>query len=523
MKFRSPLKVAVAFALLQSLSAVSAGAPLLNMSSPARIAGEYYVEFKSVAELTELASAELTSTSPPELSPAERVPPPPQAEPPPVSEVPGPTSPDVVTRWEVPGPTSPDAAVVTRWNVEDVGRALAQRANVEFARLSPGEVRNGFSVRGASIAQLMELANDPRVAFIEPVMRLKIDTTQSSAPAHLDRIDQQNLPLNSTYIYDNSAPNVVAIVIDSGIRATHQEFGNRVYNLVDCMHTYGGCYGITAYSVGANHLDCLGHGTSVASLIGGATYGVAKGITLTGAIVTNSSNLGFQCGDSVGNDLDAVQGVRYFTAIAKNNPQTRYVMNLSIDAGSSGALDNAVRDAIAAGIVVVAAAGNDNGDACGVSPGRVPEVITVAGSAPNDQRWWQNTFNGSNFGSCVDLFAPAQDLITAGIASDSAIAQPASGTSGAAAIVTGVVALYLQTHSTDSPAQVQAALIAGATSGVLSTAGPGGLGTGSPNRLVYSRLAAGNHSAAPWGGSQATVYQSTLTKIFSAIKELLLN
>lgn len=278
--------------------------------------------------------------------------------------------------------------------------------------------------------------------------------TQSDPPSWgLDRIDQRQLPLDHEYRYGSVANNVTAYVVDSGIRKTHQEFGGRASDGPDFIQA------------GGTGDDCFGHGTHVAATIGGTNYGVAKGVRLV-PVRTLDCN-------GTGPDDRLVDAVNWITAHAVRPAVVN--MSLRADQYPFPALDDAVRRSIAAGITYVIAAGNDRRDACSVSPADVHEAITVGSVDGSDTRAGE-----SDYGPCVDLFAPGVDIPSAADTSDTAT-MTMSGTSMATAYVTGVAALYLARNPAASPAEVERVLTGAATRGAVSNAG-----TGSPSALVYS-------------------------------------
>jgi subtilisin family serine protease len=273
----------------------------------------------------------------------------------------------------------------------------------------------------------------------------------------LDRIDQRYLPLNNQYTYVNNGMGVNAYVIDTGILTTHWEFQGRAFAIYDAVDREG------------TGLDCNGHGSHVAGIIGGQTFGVAKNVRLLGVRVLNCQGTGTWS--------DVIDGVNFVTWHRAQSAQQGVpaVANMSLGGETNRAAEAAVRNSIRAGVTYVVAAGNWNSDAAAYSPAAVAEAITVGATGRNDSR-----AEFSNYGPTLDLFAPGVGIPSAWIGNDLMIAT-ASGTSMAAPHVSGVVALYLQNNRTASPATVRSALVGNATAGVVSNPGQE-----SPNRLLFT-------------------------------------
>ncbi|MBB5856811.1 S8 family peptidase [Amycolatopsis umgeniensis] len=309
---------------------------------------------------------------------------------------------------------------------------------------------SGFSA-ALGERQAKRLAADPAVAFVEQNKVLHAEATQTNPPSWgLDRIDQRNFPLDNKYTYSTTASNVNVYVLDTGIRATHTDFGGRVKQGYDFIDN------------DTNADDGYGHGTHVAATIAGAKYGVAKGASLYPVRVLGS--------DGSGTTAGVISGVNWITQNAKKPA----VANASLGGGASTALDTAVRNSIKAGITWAVAAGNSNVNAANTSPARVTEALTVAAADRTDRR-----ASFSNYGSVIDLFAPGVSITSAWKDNDTAT-YTGDGTSFAAPHVAGAAALYLSSHTGATASQVAQALISASTPGKVTNPG-----SGSPNRTLY--------------------------------------
>jgi subtilisin family serine protease len=315
----------------------------------------------------------------------------------------------------------------------------------------------GFSVK-ASEAQARRLASSPGVAYVQQDLRYAKTDTQADPPSWgLDRIDQHWLPLDKSYTYPSTASDVHAYVIDSGIRISHSQFGGRASYGVDTVDDP-----TPDRPDDTVPEDCDGHGTHVAGTVGGSDHGVAKGVQLVAVQVLDC--LGGGTTQSV------LAGVEWVTA----NAVKPAVANMSIGAGTvDTAVDAAVRASIASGVTYAVSANNAGTDACGDSPSGVREAITVGATDLADFR-----ASFSNFGPCVDVFAPGNDIVSAAITSDTAVTSN-SGTSMASPHVAGAAALLLSANPTWTPAQVQARIADVATRGAVHAEG-----TGTTDRLL---------------------------------------
>jgi subtilisin family serine protease len=353
--------------------------------------------------------------------------------------------------------------VVLKDSVSSPGDVARDHARANGAQVSfvYGHALKGYAAR-IPAARLNAVRNDSRVDYVAP----DGDVTAFAPPPGkgwnkppastfpswgLDRIDQRLLPFDNQYLYTSTGAGVTAYIIDTGIRTTHADFGGRASSGYDAVD-------------GGTADDCNGHGTHVAGTVGGTTYGVAKGVSLVAVRVLNCSGSGTWSG--------VIAGINWVVA---NHGSAPAVANMSLGGGANSPVDTAVQSMIDDGVSTAVAAGNSSANACSYSPARVGAAMTIGATTSSDSR-----ASYSNYGSCLDWFAPGSSIKSDWSTSDTAT-NTISGTSMATPHTAGAAARYLQGNTSASPLTVRNALATSATSGVV-----GSPGSGSPNLLLYA-------------------------------------
>ena len=347
--------------------------------------------------------------------------------------------------------------------------AVASDADVSPSHVYTSAIQ-GFAAE-LSADQLMALRADPRVAYVEPDAEVKLFTTQTVNLFSwgLDRIDDNNLPLDASFTYTNDGTGVTAYILDTGINPAHLDFGTRAGFIPNGAN---GDFVGDAQGIANGAQDCQGHGTHVAGTVGGTYSGVAKNVTIRSGRVVNCSGGGSASMVIAGMDWVAANG---------SKPG---VVNMSLGYGNVTAVKNAATNLVAAGFVVAAAAGNGNFagtpiNACNEAPGNAPTVLTVGATTNADK---EASF--SNYGTCVDLLAPGVNIVSSDYSVTNQVVGM-SGTSMASPHVAGVAAQWLTSNPTATPAQANAAIMAATRSNTITLHNKSKQ-NGTPNKFLAS-------------------------------------
>jgi subtilisin family serine protease len=330
-------------------------------------------------------------------------------------------------------------------------RSVAAVAQVEPALVYTAAF-NGFAAE-LNQGQLTALLHNPSVEYVEEDQLFTTTVDQLNAWWGLDRINQRYLPLDGKYSYGYTGSTVYSYIIDTGIRTAHEEFEGRASNVYDAF--------------GGNGQDCHGHGTHVASTVGGRIYGVAKKTRLRGLRVLDCNGSG-----STSGIIAAVDWLR-------NNRVNPAIANMSLGGGYSGSLNTAVNNLSTSGVFVAVAAGNDNKDACNYSPASASQAYTVAASTSSDAK-----ASFSNWGGCVNIYAPGASIRAAWSTSNTAY-NTISGTSMASPHVAGTSALIKHRYGNISSTAVRDYLHNAGTNGLIS-----GNPSGTINKLLHKYVTA---------------------------------
>jgi subtilisin family serine protease len=334
----------------------------------------------------------------------------------------------------VHSPADLDEVIATAQTVGEVTRRYS-RIFAGFAAVLPGN-------------EVEDLRSDPRVAIVEPDQPVQLAATQHDAPWGLARIDQRQNTQDTSYTYDTTGAGVTVYVLDSGLNVNHVDFGGRAVSgwdfIDDDPHVGEDCVGWPR---------TYGHGTHVAGTIGGQTYGVAKQVQLVGVRVVACDEVP---------DLSIAMAAIDWVIGHHSGPS---VINASLGVPASALVDQAVAAATDAGVHVVVSAGNESSSACNYSPARSPLAITVGAATASDAR-----ASFSNYGSCVDIYAPGVQILSADAGPANTETRYWQGTSMAAPHVAGAVARYLQGSPNATPAQAKTAITAAATQRIVTGA-----------------------------------------------------
>jgi len=346
---------------------------------------------------------------------------------------------------------SSSSYIVTMRNAKDA-QLFRQRMNSSGTVVTEvlDSVFNGV-IANLTATQVTALRRDPRVVRIEA--NQVVQASEIPPSWGLDRVDQRTLPLDSSFVVDPRwGQGVTAYIVDTGINLGHSDFVGRLLAGHDVV------------TPGGSGEDCNGHGTHVAGTVAGATHGFARAARLVPVRVLDCFGEGTTAG--------VISGIDW--VIEHHQSGVPAVLNMSLGGSFSPSLNAAVDRAVADGITVVVAAGNENSDACRRSPASASSALTVGSTTSADQR---SSF--SNFGACLDLFAPGSSITSAWVGGATST-NTISGTSMASPHVAGAVAAYLSVWPASSPTEVTNGLVGASTRGVVTNAGPA-----SPNGLLY--------------------------------------
>ena len=346
-----------------------------------------------------------------------------------------------------------------------------------------------FALKGFSAtltpAAAKRLAATQGIFRVEQDGKVFITETVSASSWGLDRLDQRALPLDASYSFTGNGTGVRVYIVDTGILTSHEQFAGRTLA------------GFSAFGDN-NPEDCNGHGTHVAGTIGGSSTGVARGVRVVPVRVLDCAGSGSWSG--------VIAGIDWVIGQKTANQSVPMAANMSLGGGFSASLNDAVSKAIAAGVTFAVAAGNSGADACSSSPASTPNALTVGATESNDSR-----ASYSNFGSCLDIFAPGSGIFSAYIGSSTAYAS-LSGTSMASPHVAGVAALILGSYPAYSPAQVRSAMLAGGTANIVVDPG-----ISSPNVLLTNMFGA---TATPPADTVTTTPPPTPAITLSVTKQI---